>query len=326
MKNTLKLNDLVGQKTQKEFIRALIKGCNETGKSFPHLLLTGPSGVGKTSMAEAIANEMGSHITIVACGGDISPFDMCLILEKVQSGDEIFLDEVHALPSSTQEILFQAISRNEIPTPEEFKLDRENWKRLPDFTLIMATNIPGSLRKELKNRVEHIDLDYYSNEELVTIGSSYIETFEKSIDNDSLVRLATASKGIARYIKNYIKTLCSYLCHSKDYIDEEDISTLFYYLGICEMGITKQESFYLVTLYQQPDKTARVGVLSSILGNDVRHLRLNIEPNLIRQGFLAPDTPRGRALTRKGKTFVKRFLLKEEIAEVANFNEGGLYA
>jgi Holliday junction DNA helicase RuvB len=320
------LKDIIGQEKQKELALKMISSSKINNCAVESFIVSGPSGCGKTMFAESVANECGSKFFYIAAGSDFGPYQLIEMLEKMKFRDFLFIDEAHSLPRSSQEILFQAKDQKLIPALGESRLDRERMKMIPDFTVVLATNNIGGIRKEIINRFLMINLDHYSIPELIEIGKRYSNEFSKIIDESSLQRVANASKGVAREMKNFVRHLCNIIVPGKKEIMSKDVDYLFYLFSIGEMGISKDEQMYLIYLFQQPDQAARIGVLASIIGTDNKNIRENIEPNLLRNQFLITHSSKGRKLTRKGKIFVERFLmdksniLLQELNNVVKFD------
>jgi len=188
----LDFKKIIGQERIKGYLKKIIESSYSLKKVVPSLIITGPSGGGKTTLAKAIANEIKGQIEkytiqfgfkvkkeidvfkFLAAAPDITANDICYLLNSIQDNQVLCIDEAHSLSDSCQEILFQAIDSGLVPQGGEKKPDRIQMHKISSFTLILCTNYPGKIRKELINRLFHLELDPYSNDELIEIARNQI--------------------------------------------------------------------------------------------------------------------------------------------------------
>lgn len=188
--------NIIGQERIKGYLKKVIESSFSLKKVVPSLIITGPSGGGKTTFAKAIANEIkyqtekytiqfGSKLReldffkFLAAAPDISSNDICYLLNSIQDNQVLCIDEAHSLSDSCQEILFQAIDSGLVPQGGEKKPDRVQMNKIASFTLILCTNYPGKIRKELMNRLFHLELDPYTDGELKEIARNQINLLKE---------------------------------------------------------------------------------------------------------------------------------------------------
>ena len=292
-------SQIIGQERAKSHLRSLSKGCLSTGKPLIHCLVTGPTGCGKTVLAETTAAENGVRLHKFVANPDLGREEICIRLSKMKAGDLMFIDEAQSLRQPVQEVFYQAIDLGTIPG--EAIMSNEDHVPLAPFTLMFASNYPGRLKKELRNRLARIELDEYSPGELSQIGRQALG--DQIMEEDQLLRLVQACHGVPRELLTMIRDLILLACGGKE-ITSGHVDELFAYRKIGPEGLGKYQVEILRYLQTQVKNTAKLGILADRLGLDDIYVRKEIEPVLLGKGFLAVG-PQGRVLTPRGREYLR---------------------
>ncbi len=294
------LDEYIGQKKLKENLSLFMEAARQRGDALDHVLLAGPPGLGKTTLAHIIAHEMGSHIHTVAGPNVEKKGDLAAILTNLQQGDVLFIDEIHRLQKVIEEVLYSAM--------EDYKLDliigqgpaaRTLRLDLPKFTLVGATTRAGLLSSPLRDRFGvQMRLDFYPVDELERIirRSSGVLKFE--IDPSGANEIARRSRGTPRIANRLLKRVRDYAQVKGSSIDRETAQAALALLEVDPRGLDMMDRKLLTTIIDKFDG-GPVGIetLSSALGEERDTLEEVYEPYLIQEGFLQ-RTPRGRMATR----------------------------
>lgn len=302
-----KLNDFIGQDELKNQLKTYIDSAISRAKSLDHILLYGPAGLGKTTLASIIANEMGGDIKIVSAPVFEKTGDLAAVLSSLKEGDFLFIDEIHRLKISLEEILFLAM--------EDFKLDILLGKgptaqsirlNLPRFTLIGATTKAGNISQPLRTRFGIIlKLDYYNENDLAKIIERASGLLDIKIDKIATDVLSKRARGTPRIALRLLKRIYDYaVVHNKEVVDEEIVNLALEKLGIDENGLDRMDRKLLNIIIDHYDG-GPVGLqtLAISLGEDTRTIEDYYEPFLIQKGFLK-RTPKGRIATRKAYQYL----------------------
>lgn len=304
------LNEFIGQERVKENLKIYIESAKKRETVLDHVLFYGPPGLGKTTLSNILANEMGGHLRITSGPAIEKAGDLAAILTNMQQGDVLFIDEIHRMSKVVEEILYPAL--------EDFNLDiiigkgpsaRSIRIDLPKFTLVGATTRVGMLSTPLRDRFGIVDrLDMYTNEDLKIIIKRSADILGVTIDNEAAEEIAKRSRGTPRIANRILKRVTDFatvLSNGRITLDISKIALMK--LGIDELGLNDTDRKLLKTIYYNYSK-GPVGVesLASSLGEEVETIEDVYEPYLIQNGFIA-RTPRGRIITEKGCEYILSF-------------------
>lgn len=304
----LSLDEYVGQSELKENLRIYLGAAKKRNETLDHMLLYGPPGLGKTTLAYVVSHEMGAKIRLVNGPSIEKPGDLAAVLSSLGPGDILFIDEIHRLPRVVEEILYGAM--------EDFTLSlvigkdeeaRTITLPLPPFTLIGATTKPGDLSSPLRDRFGIINrLDYYSNDELKQIVLRTSRVFNMPIEEKAAMMIATRSRSTPRIANRIYRRVRDFACyHDKEIIDEKTCEESLKQMKIDSLGLDETDLKYLKTLIKRFNG-GPVGLetLSSAIGEEIRNLEEVYEPYLLKLGFIN-KTPRGRMATEKAYKHLK---------------------
>ena len=305
-------DEYIGQTDVKENIKVFVKAAKLRGTNLDHVLLYGPPGLGKTTLAHIIANELGSNIK-TASGPTIEKSgELAAILSTLEPNDVLFIDEIHRIPRYIEEILYSAM--------EDFKLDiiigGEGQSRsikidLPPFTLVGATTRSGDLSSPLRDRFGIISkLEFYTDEELAMIVKRSSRVLKFNIDDDAALEIAIRSRKTPRIANRLLKRVSDFaLVDGKDIIDLEITKKALERLKIDESGLDNADKDYLLSIINKFNG-GPVGIesIASSIGEEVTTIEDVIEPFLLQEGYVK-RTSRGRIVTTKA---YKKFKINEQ--------------
>jgi len=295
------LDDYIGQEKAKENLRIYMEAAKMRGESLDHVLLYGPPGLGKTTLSNIIANEMGVNIRVTSGPAIEKQGDLAALLTNLAEGDVLFIDEIHRLSRSIEEILYPAMEDNAIdiiigkgPAARSIRID------LPRFTLIGATTRAGQLTTPLRDRFGvMLKLELYTPEELATIVSRSASILGLEITDTGAYEIASRSRGTPRIANRLLKRIRDFAQVSgKDKIDSQIADYALSRLEIDALGLDNTDRKMLETIIKFYDG-GPVGLetLAATVGEEAITLEDVYEPYLLQIGFLS-RTPRGRCVTR----------------------------
>lgn len=296
------IDEYIGQSEVKENLRIFIKAAKIRGESLDHTLLYGPPGLGKTTLANIIANELGSNIKTASGPAIEKTGDLAAVLSTLEQGDVLFIDEIHRIPRFVEEILYSAM--------EDFTIDivvgtdtssRSIKIDLPPFTLVGATTRAGDLTGPLRDRFGIVSkLNYYTIEELKQIVKRTSKVLDYEIDEDAALEIAKRSRGTPRIANRLFKRVRDYACvMEKDIITKEVASYALDKLKVDKEGLDETDYNLLKAIIERFNG-GPVGIeaISSSIGEEQTTIEDVYEPYLLQNGFLK-RTPRGRMVTEK---------------------------
>jgi len=296
------LKDYIGQEKAKETLKIYIEAAKERGESLDHVLFYGPPGLGKTTLAGIIANEMNVNIKITSGPAIEKPGEMAAILNNLQEGDVLFVDEIHRLNRQVEEVLYPAMEDYAIDimigkgaTARSIRLD------LPKFTLVGATTRAGMLTAPLRDRFGVVNrLEYYTIEELKTIIVRSASVLNVGIDEKGAYALARRSRGTPRLANRLLKRVRDFAQIKYDgYITEEVTNFALDLLDVDKEGLDQIDRELLITIIEKfQGGPVGLDTLAASVGEDSGTIEDVYEPYLLKNGFIQ-RTPRGRVVTEK---------------------------
>ncbi len=305
------INDFVGQHRNLSNLKTYISGAKKRGEVLDHILLSGPPGLGKTTLANIIASEMGVQIKQTSGPVLDKKGDLTAILTDLERGDVFFIDEIHRLKTTIEEILYKAI--------EDFKIDviigqgvgaKNLSLDLNRFTLIGATTRSGLLSSPMRDRFGiPLHLNFYSNEELGEIIGRSASILDISITDESRIEIARRSRGTPRIGNKLLRRIRDFAQVEGDgSIDREIVDMSFKALEIDEEGFDKIDRKILLTIIEKfSGGPVGLSTISTAVNEEKDTIEDVYEPYLVQMGFLK-ITPNGRVVTKMGfDHFNKKF-------------------
>ena len=294
------LDQYIGQAKAKENLKIYIEAAKGRGESLDHVLFFGPPGLGKTTLAGIIANEMGTHMKVTSGPAIAKPGEMAAILSNLQEGDILFVDEIHRLNRQVEEVLY--------PAMEDYVIDimigkgssaRSIRLDLPKFTLVGATTRAGLLSAPLRDRFGVIHhLEFYTVDELKTIIINAAKKLNVEIDEAGAFELARRSRGTPRLANRLLKRVRDFAEVKYDgKISKEVASFALDLLEVDKLGLDQNDRNILMTMIEKfQGGPVGLDTLAAAIGEDAGTIEDVYEPYLVKNGFII-RTPKGRMVT-----------------------------
>ena len=297
------LSDFIGHDSLKQNLSVFISGAKSRGEAMDHVLLYGPPGLGKTTLAHIVANELGTNFRATSAPMLTKQGDLAAILTALEPMDVLFIDEIHRLPTAIEEVLYSAmedfkldIMLGEGPSAKSVRID------LPPFTLVGATTRTGLLSNPLRDRFGiDLRLAFYSPDDLAKIIRRSAGILGTPIDADGALMLARSARGTPRIANRLLKRARDFAFARGDQtISADTIKTTLFQLHIDECGLDQIDREYMTTIVRHY-AGGPVGIenLGAALSEPTDTIEDVIEPYLMQLGFVQ-RTPRGRIITEAG--------------------------
>ena len=308
-----KLDDYIGQSKVKETLKIYIEAAKLRGDALDHVLFYGPPGLGKTTLAGIIANEMGVHLKVTSGPAIEKPGEMAAILNNLEEGDLLFVDEIHRLNRQVEEVLY--------PAMEDYCIDimigkgasaRSVRLDLPKFTLVGATTRAGLLTAPLRDRFGMIHhLEFYTIDELKHIILHSARILGVEVDTKGAVEMAKRSRGTPRLANRILKRVRDFAQVKYDGIITEEVArTALDLMDVDKLGLDRIDRNILLTMIQKFDGgPVGLDTLSAAIGEDAGTIEDVYEPYLIKNGLIN-RTPRGRVVTELAYSHLGYNLMK----------------
>lgn len=288
-----KFDDIIGQSEVINRLKIMVRGCLNSGGVMPHVLIDGPPGLGKTTIASSIASELGTTIHTLNAANIRSVKSILPYLMSVSPRSVLFIDEIHRLPKLVEEFLY--------PIMEDFILhitleSEPESIDLPMFTLVGATTSGGSLSQPFYDRFtikEH--LSFYTPDELAKLAGSNAEKLGLSVSEDHLLEIAKRSKGTPRILNARLLWYKNYISCENSLVD---VNTIFDSQGIDYRGLDMYDRLYLDVLTKNKGNPLGLKSISSLTGIAIETIENSIEPYLLREGYVI-RTQKGRIIGKK---------------------------
>lgn len=298
----LSLDEYIGQEKIKNNLRVYIEAAKMRGEPLDHVLFYGPPGLGKTTLASIIANEMGVHMKVTSGPAIAKPGEMAAILSNLQEGDVLFIDEIHRLNRQVEEVLY--------PAMEDFAIDimvgkgataRSIRLDLPKFTMVGATTRAGLLSAPLRDRfgvVHH--LEYYTPEELETIIIHSAVKLQVEIDSEGAHEMASRSRGTPRLANRLLRRVRDFAqVRYNGVITQEVAAFALDLLEVDKLGLDKSDRNILLTIIEKfHGGPVGLDTLAAAIGEDSGTIEDVYEPFLVKNDLLN-RTPKGRVATER---------------------------
>ena len=298
------LNDYVGQSNLKEVLNIFIQTAKKRNECLDHVLLYGPPGLGKTTLANIVANEMGAKFRSLSAPSITRVADLASFLSNVEEGDVVFIDEIHRLPKVVEEVLYSAMEDyymdiiiGKDSTASTIRVD------IPPFTLIGATTRCGDISSPLRDRFGIVNqINYYTNEELKDIVKRTSKVFSFDIADDAAYEIARRSRGtprIANRLFRRVRDFSQFFSSDKNRIELDVTMAALSKLNIDNYGLNETDHKYLnAIIHKFKGGPVGLGTIAATISEDLTTLEDVYEPYLLQEGFIT-RTPRGRVATEK---------------------------
>lgn len=315
------LNDFIGQERVRQVLQILCRSAKTKKTSVSHVLLSGPPGLGKTTLARIVANEMGSRLVETIGGNLQAPEQLIGLLRSLKPLDVLFIDEIHAMARSVEEILYPAMEDNLVPV---VKTESSDFMRalgvqakpatemipLPHFTLLGASTMSGLVSAPLRSRFAHeLTLEPYSLDDLARIVLRASGAMGVELELGTAMEVAKRSRSTARIAVGHLRWLVEYSSGLGVAPDLNAVRDAFEMRDVDSCGLTGQDRRYLEMLIQA-DQPVGLTSVAAALNETVETIEQAMEPHLIREGLLR-RAPRGRVATERAR---EMFATPQEVA------------
>lgn len=305
------LDGFVGQERVRKVLQILCRSAKAKGTAVSHVLLSGPPGLGKTTLARIVANEMGSRLVETIGGNLQTPEQLVGLLRSLKPLDILFIDEIHAMPRAVEEILYPAMEDGTISV---VKTDSSDFMKalgvqskpatemvaLPPFTLLGASTMSGLVSSPLRSRFAHeLILEPYSLDDLTRIVLRASRAMGAELGNDVAMEVARRSRSTARIAIGHLRWLLEYSSGQGIKPDLDAVKEAFEMRDVDACGLTGQDRRYLSMLIQA-DQPVGLASVSAALNETVETIEHSMEPHLIREGLIR-RAPRGRVATERAR-------------------------
>jgi len=305
-------DDYVGQDQAKAILKILCKSAQKKGTAIPHVLMSGRAGLGKTTLARIVANEMNSKLIEIVAGSISDPQQLTTQLAQLEPNDILFIDEIHGLPRAVEEVLYGAMEDHRLTIVVESELNdmmknlgmasakqtRTITMDLPPFTLIGATTLAGMVSAPLRSRfVQTLDLDPYSYADLQSIVLNAAKRMKFKLSKAVAMEVGKRSRSTARIAIGNLHWLIEYCTASDTAATLPAAAQAFALKGIEDNGLTKTDLNYL-SLLASAKRPVGLSSIAASLGEDERTLTESVEPFLMQEGFIR-RVSRGRVAEQK---------------------------
>lgn len=305
----LSFDEYIGQEQIKKNLSILIGAAKARGHNPEHVLFYGPPGLGKTTLAHVIAKESGAHLKITSGPSIERVGDLAALLTNLEPGDMLFIDEIHRLNKTIEEVLYPVMETGKLdimigkgPSARTVQLD------LPAFTLLGATTRFGMLSSPLRSRFSGgaFRLEFYTDEEIARIINRSASILGITLPQTSVEAIATRARRTPRIANYLLRRVRDYAQMHQKEIDANATREAFHLLGLDDEGLSANDREFLQVLQEKfGGGPAGIKNLAAALGEDEGTIEDVIEPYLIQRGFIE-RTPRGRTLSEKGKVYLKK--------------------
>lgn len=294
-------DDYIGQSKIKENLKVFIAAAKKRAECLDHVLFYGPPGLGKTTLAHIIANEMGVSIKITAAPMIEKSGDLAAILTNLEENDVLFIDEIHRLSSAIEEVLYSAMEdfRLDIiigsgPAAQTIKID------IPKFTLIGATTRAGMISAPLRDRFGmQFRLNFYTSDELAKIVQIAAVKLNKECEKNAALQIAKRSRGTPRIALRLLKRIRDFAeVNNENIINENRAKSSLDALGVNDLGFDELDLKYLEILGSAKNRALGLSTISAALSEDEGTIEDVIEPYLLANGYIE-RTAKGRIITAK---------------------------
>ena len=305
------LQDFIGQERVRKVLQILCRSAKSKGTAVSHVLLSGPPGLGKTTLARIVANEMGSRLVETIGGNLQTPEQLSGLLRSLKPLDVLFIDEIHAMPRSVEEILYPAMEDGTVSIVKTESSDfmkalgvqakpATEMVALPPFTLLGASTMSGLVSSPLRSRFAHeLILEPYSHDDLARIVLRASRTMGVELNPGIAMEVARRSRSTARIAVGHLRWLIEYSSGLGVAPDFNAVQDAFAMRDVDACGLTGQDRRYLEMLIQAGQPLGLASV-SAALNETVETIEQAMEPHLIREGLLR-RAPRGRVATERAR-------------------------